>query len=139
MDIRKTLYQTEDVLHDMVERRTDVVARFKSLGDVAAPLVAFLHNPSAVQELRADKLNNIQMLNDKYQIYLYGKATCRLKMNSYGVIVDKSTKGAAAVDHVEPEKSWLHTVMHDLRADSIASEVNSLFCRFDMFIYDFLM
>ncbi|MCI31256.1 hypothetical protein A2U01_0052468, partial [Trifolium medium] len=34
-------------------------------------------------------------------------------------IVDKSTKEAAAVDHVEPEKSWLHTVMHDLRVASI--------------------
>ncbi|GAU44418.1 hypothetical protein TSUD_100650 [Trifolium subterraneum] len=68
MDIHKTLYQTEDVPQEMIERRADVVARLKSLEDAAAPLVAFLQNPSAVQELRADKLYNIQMLNDKYQV-----------------------------------------------------------------------
>jgi translation initiation factor 3 subunit E len=68
MDIHKTLYHTEDVPQDMVERRADVVARLKSLEDAAAPLVAFLQNPAAVQELRADKLYNLQMLNDKYQV-----------------------------------------------------------------------
>lgn len=68
MDIYKTLYQTEDVPQDMVERRADVVARLKSLEDAAAPLVAFLQNPAAVQELRADKHYNLQMLNDKYQV-----------------------------------------------------------------------
>jgi translation initiation factor 3 subunit E len=68
MDIHKTLYQTEDVPQEMVERRADVVARLKSLEDAAAPLVAFLQNPSAVQELKADKLYNLQMLNDKYQV-----------------------------------------------------------------------
>jgi len=68
MDIHKTLYQTEDVPQDMVERRADVVARLKSLEDAAAPLVAFLQNPAAVQELRADKHYNLQMLNDKYQV-----------------------------------------------------------------------
>ncbi|MCI75935.1 eukaryotic translation initiation factor 3 subunit E-like, partial [Trifolium medium] len=46
MDIHKTLYHTEDVPQDMVERRADVVARLKSLEDAAAPLVAFLQNPA---------------------------------------------------------------------------------------------
>lgn len=69
MDIHKTLYHTEDVPQDMVERRADVVARLKSLEDAAAPLVAFLQNPAAVQELRADKHYNLQMLNDKYQVF----------------------------------------------------------------------
>jgi translation initiation factor 3 subunit E len=68
MDIHKTLYHTEDVPQDMVERRADVVARLKSLEDAAAPLVTFLQNPAAVQELRADKIYNLQMLNDKYQV-----------------------------------------------------------------------
>ncbi|KAI5411979.1 Eukaryotic translation initiation factor 3 subunit E, variant 2 [Lathyrus oleraceus] len=67
MDIHKTLYQTEGVPQDMVERRADVVARLKSLEDAAAPLVAFLQNAGAVQELKADKHYNLQMLNDKYQ------------------------------------------------------------------------
>lgn len=52
----------------MVERRAEVVARLKALEEAAAPLVAFLQNPSAVQELRADKLYNLQMLNERYQV-----------------------------------------------------------------------
>ncbi|PON35000.1 Eukaryotic translation initiation factor 3 subunit E [Parasponia andersonii] len=67
MDIHKSLYHTEDVPQDMVERRADVVARLKALEDSAAPLVTFLQNPAAVQELRADKQYNLQMLNDRYQ------------------------------------------------------------------------
>ena len=53
----------------MVERRAEVVARLKSLEEGAAPLVAFLQNPAAVQELRADKQYNLQMLNERYQVY----------------------------------------------------------------------
>lgn len=52
----------------MVERRAEVVARLKALEEGAAPLIAFLQNPSAVQELRADKQHNLQMLNDRYQV-----------------------------------------------------------------------
>ncbi|KAL9319177.1 hypothetical protein ACSQ67_015694 [Phaseolus vulgaris] len=37
MDIHKSLYHTEDVPHDMVERRAEVVARLKSLEEAAAP------------------------------------------------------------------------------------------------------
>ncbi|KAL4572737.1 hypothetical protein LXL04_019520 [Taraxacum kok-saghyz] len=68
MDIHKSLYHTDDVPQDMVDRRVEVVARLKSLEEAAAPLVTFLQNPSAVQELRADKQYNLQMLNDRYQI-----------------------------------------------------------------------
>ncbi|PON38926.1 Eukaryotic translation initiation factor 3 subunit E [Trema orientale] len=67
MDIHKSLYHTEDVPQDMVERRAEVVARLKALEDSAAPLVTFLQNPAAVQELRADKQYNLQMLNERYQ------------------------------------------------------------------------
>ncbi|TYI74439.1 hypothetical protein E1A91_D07G199600v1 [Gossypium mustelinum] len=52
----------------MVDRRVEVVARLKALEDAAAPLVTFLQNANAVQELRADKQYNLQMLNDRYQI-----------------------------------------------------------------------
>lgn len=52
----------------MVERRAEVVARLKALEEGAAPLIAFLQNPNAVQELRADKQHNLQMLNDRYQV-----------------------------------------------------------------------
>ncbi|KAG2403367.1 Eukaryotic translation initiation factor 3 subunit [Vigna angularis] len=69
MDIHKSLYHTEDVPHDMVERRAEVVARLKSLEEAAAPLVSFLQNAAAVQELRADKQYNLQMLNERYQSF----------------------------------------------------------------------
>ncbi|KAI3784485.1 hypothetical protein L1987_43584 [Smallanthus sonchifolius] len=68
MDIHKSLYHTEDVPQDMVDRRVEVVARLKSLEEAAAPLVTFLQNQNAVQELRADKQYNLQMLNERYQI-----------------------------------------------------------------------
>uniref|UniRef100_A0A199UAB6 PCI domain-containing protein n=1 Tax=Manihot esculenta TaxID=3983 RepID=A0A199UAB6_MANES len=68
MDIHKSLYHTEDVPQDMIERRAEVVARLKALEEGAAPLVAFLQNVNAVQELRADKQYNLQMLNDRFQI-----------------------------------------------------------------------
>lgn len=54
----------------MVERRAEVVARLKALEESAAPLVGFLQNAAAVQELRADKQYNLQMLNDRYQVGL---------------------------------------------------------------------
>ncbi|XP_057487399.1 eukaryotic translation initiation factor 3 subunit E isoform X2 [Actinidia eriantha] len=68
MDIHKSLYHTDDVPQDMVERRVEVVGRLKALEEAATPLVAFLQNPNAVQELRADKQYNLQMLNERYQI-----------------------------------------------------------------------
>ncbi|XP_010554805.1 PREDICTED: eukaryotic translation initiation factor 3 subunit E-like [Tarenaya hassleriana] len=68
MDIHKNLYHTDDAPQDMVERRAEVVARLKSLEEAAAPLVAFLQNPNAVQELRADKQYNLQVLKERYQI-----------------------------------------------------------------------
>ena len=100
MDIHKSLYYTEDVpqgfkfmcfiiqfwvcvcvavhmlakmaefMVDMVERRAEVVARLKALEEGAAPLVAFLLNAAAVQELRADKQYNLQMLNERYQVFI---------------------------------------------------------------------
>uniref|UniRef100_A0A2P2LT38 Uncharacterized protein MANES_09G010400 n=1 Tax=Rhizophora mucronata TaxID=61149 RepID=A0A2P2LT38_RHIMU len=68
MDIHKSLYRTDDVPQDMVERRAEVVARLKALEEAAAPLLAFVQNANAVQELRTDKHYNLQMLHDRYQI-----------------------------------------------------------------------
>ncbi|XP_042479411.1 eukaryotic translation initiation factor 3 subunit E-like [Macadamia integrifolia] len=68
MDIHKSLYHTEEVPQDMVDRRVEVVARLKSLEESAAPLISFLQNPNSVQELRSDKQYNIQMLKERYQI-----------------------------------------------------------------------
>lgn len=45
-----------------------MVARLKALEESAAPLVNFLQNAAAVQELRADKQYNLQMLHDRYQV-----------------------------------------------------------------------
>lgn len=52
----------------MIDMRAEVVARLKALEEAAAPLVAFLQNASAVQDLKADKQYNLQMLNDRYQV-----------------------------------------------------------------------
>jgi translation initiation factor 3 subunit E len=52
----------------MVDRRAEVVGRLKALEEAAAPLVTFLQNPNAVQELRADKQYNLQMLSERYQV-----------------------------------------------------------------------
>ena len=68
MDIHKSLYHTEDVPQDMIDRRVEVVARLKALEEAAPPLVAFLQNPNAVQEHKADKQYNLQMLIERYQI-----------------------------------------------------------------------
>ncbi|XXG41352.1 hypothetical protein AAC387_Pa01g1830 [Persea americana] len=68
MDIHKSLYHTEEVPQDMVDRRVEVVGRLKSLEESAAPLISFLQNASLVQELRPDKQYNLQMLNDRFQI-----------------------------------------------------------------------
>lgn len=68
MDIHKSLYHTEDVPQEMMERRAEVVARLKALEEAAAPLINFLQNSSAVQELRADKQHNLQLLQERYQI-----------------------------------------------------------------------
>lgn len=55
----------------MVEMRAEVVGRLKAQEEAAAPLVAFLQNASAVQDLKADKQYNLQMLNDRYQVSLF--------------------------------------------------------------------
>ncbi|KAK7831013.1 eukaryotic translation initiation factor 3 subunit e [Quercus suber] len=68
MDIHKSLYHTEDVPQGMIDRRVEVVARLKALEEAAAPLVSFLQNPNAVQELKADKQYNLQMLIERYQV-----------------------------------------------------------------------
>ncbi|CAN4109177.1 unnamed protein product [Withania somnifera] len=68
MDIHKSLYHTDDVPQEMMERRAEVVGRLKTLEEAAAPLITFLQNSSAVQELRADKQHNLQLLQERYQI-----------------------------------------------------------------------
>ncbi|KAI9082051.1 hypothetical protein K1719_035976 [Acacia pycnantha] len=68
MDIHKSLYHTEDVPQEMVDMRAEVVARLKAQEEAAAPLVSFLQNASAVQDLKADKQYNLQMLSERYQI-----------------------------------------------------------------------
>ena len=68
MDIHKSLHGTDDVPADMVARRSEVVARLRTLDEAAAPIVAFLSNQQLVQELRPDKQYNIQMLQERYQV-----------------------------------------------------------------------
>ncbi|KAJ4830989.1 Eukaryotic translation initiation factor 3 subunit E [Turnera subulata] len=68
MDIFKSLYHSDDVPQDMVERRVEVVGNLRALEEAAAPLVSFLQNANSVQELRSEKQYNLQMLHDRYQI-----------------------------------------------------------------------
>ena len=44
---------------EMTERRVEVVARLKSLEEMATPMIRFLQNPSLVQDLRSDKQHMI--------------------------------------------------------------------------------
>ncbi|KAK6149117.1 hypothetical protein DH2020_016642 [Rehmannia glutinosa] len=66
-DLPSTWFDHLGVLVEMVERRAEVVGRLKALEEGAAPLIAFLQNPNAYQEMRADKQHNLQMLSDRYQ------------------------------------------------------------------------
>ncbi|XP_073016183.1 eukaryotic translation initiation factor 3 subunit E-like [Primulina eburnea] len=94
MDIHKSLYRSEDVPQEMVGRRAEVVGGLKSLEEAAAPIVTFLQNPNAVQELRADKQHNLQMLNDRYQIgpkqigVLYKYAKFQFECGNYSGAAD---------------------------------------------------
>ncbi|KAH9648807.1 eukaryotic translation initiation factor 3 subunit E [Citrus sinensis] len=90
MDIHKSLYHTEDVPQDMVERRVEVVARLKALEERAAPIVSFLQNPNSFQDLRAnDQHYNLQMLNDRYQIEaLYQYAKFQFECGNYSGAAD---------------------------------------------------
>ncbi|XP_042044313.1 eukaryotic translation initiation factor 3 subunit E-like [Salvia splendens] len=94
MDIHKSLYRSDDVPQDMIDRRAEVVGRLKVLEDGAAPLIGFLQNPQAVQELRADKQYNLQMLNERYQIgpeqidALYDYAKFQFECGNYSGAAD---------------------------------------------------
>ncbi|ONK61428.1 uncharacterized protein A4U43_C08F29800 [Asparagus officinalis] len=70
MAIHKNLYHTEEVPQGQIcnPRRAEVVSRLKSKEESAAPLISFLQNSSYVQEHKADKQYNIQMLNDRFKI-----------------------------------------------------------------------
>jgi translation initiation factor 3 subunit E len=71
MDIHKSLHGTDDIPEDMVLRRAEVVSRFRSLEEAAAPIVTFLQILQLVQELRLDKQYNIHMLQDRYQVRVF--------------------------------------------------------------------
>ncbi|KAM0044712.1 putative proteasome component (PCI) domain, eukaryotic translation initiation factor 3 subunit E [Helianthus debilis subsp. tardiflorus] len=113
MDIHKSLYHTEDVPQDMVDRRVEVVARLKSLEEAAAPLVTFLQNPNAVQELRADKQYNLQMLNERYQIgteqieALYQYAKFQFECGNYSGAADYLYQYRALCTNAERSRSAL--------------------------------
>jgi len=113
MDIHKSLYHTEDVPQDMVDRRVEVVARLKSLEEAAAPLVTFLQNPNAVQELRADKQYNLQMLNERYQIgpeqieALYQYAKFQFECGNYSGAADYLYRYRALCTNAERSLSAL--------------------------------
>ncbi|ONK67059.1 uncharacterized protein A4U43_C06F15240 [Asparagus officinalis] len=86
MAIHKNLHHTEEVPQGQIRnpRRAEVVSRLKSKEESAAPLISFLQNSSYVQEHKADKQYNIQMLNDWFKIEaLYQYAKFRFECGSY--------------------------------------------------------
>ncbi|KAG6411493.1 hypothetical protein SASPL_129576 [Salvia splendens] len=91
MDIHKSLYRSDDVPQGV---RAEVVGRLKALEDGAAPLIGFLQNPQAVQELRADKQYNLQMLKERFQIgpeqidALYDYAKFQFECGNYSGAAD---------------------------------------------------
>lgn len=113
MDIHKSLYRTEDVPQEMVGRRAEVVGGLKSSEEAAAPIVTFLQNPNAVQELRADKQHNLQMLNDRYQIgtkqieALYKYAKFQFECGNYSGAADYLYQYRALCTDVEKSLSAL--------------------------------
>lgn len=68
MDIYRGLYNTEEVPVEMKERRTEVVARLRSLQADVDQLIQCLSNPNVIRNFRQDKSFNLQFLKEDYQI-----------------------------------------------------------------------
>ena len=59
---------------ELVERRTEVVAKLKELQVSAEAVVAFLTNPALVKQLRNDKAYNLEMLKNEHQARAQARA-----------------------------------------------------------------
>ncbi|GBG00265.1 eukaryotic translation initiation factor 3 subunit E [Raphidocelis subcapitata] len=68
MDIHKDLYQTEDVPPEMMERRSEVVGRLRTLQKAVDPIIACLSNPNVIRNFRQDRSFNLQLLKDEFDI-----------------------------------------------------------------------
>ncbi|ONM32104.1 Eukaryotic translation initiation factor 3 subunit E [Zea mays] len=77
MDIHKSLYDTDDVLEDMVKRRAEVVSRLRSLEEAAAPLVAFLQNPL------------VAPFSERNVSALWGKLAAEILMQNWDVALEE--------------------------------------------------
>nr|VDC90920.1 unnamed protein product [Brassica rapa] len=78
----KSLHHTEDAPQGII-----------IYGGRAAPLVTFLLNPNAVQELRGDKQYNLQMLKERYQVVFWWPFTQHKLVHEETVTVIDSRYG----------------------------------------------
>ncbi|KAI4330523.1 hypothetical protein MLD38_028806 [Melastoma candidum] len=98
----------------MVDRTVDVVSRLKSLEDAASPLVSFLQNPSALQDLKADKSYNLHLLHDRYQIEaLYQYAKLQFECGKYSGAADYLYQYRALCTNSDRSLSALWDVAHE--------------------------
>eukprot|EP00951_Prasinocladus_malaysianus_P047880 scaffold652330_cov30-Prasinocladus_malaysianus.AAC.1 len=68
MDIHKKMYDTEEVPQILKDRRTEVVAKLKSLQVSAKSVVQFLMDPNLVNMLKSEKNLNLKFLQEDYGI-----------------------------------------------------------------------
>lgn len=68
MDIYRGLYNTEEVPAEMKERRSEVVARLRTLQTDVDEIIQCLSNPNVTRNFRQDKNFNLQFLKEDYQI-----------------------------------------------------------------------
>jgi translation initiation factor 3 subunit E len=68
MDIHKELYQTDDVPPEMLDRRSEVVSRLRSLQKAVDPIINCLSNPNVIKNFRQDRSFNLQFLKEEFQI-----------------------------------------------------------------------
>ncbi|WIA30440.1 hypothetical protein OEZ86_000524 [Tetradesmus obliquus] len=68
MDIHKELYQTDEVPATMMERRTEVVNRLRSLQKAVDPIIGCLSNSNVIRNFRHDRAFNLQFLKEEFDI-----------------------------------------------------------------------
>lgn len=81
MDIYQNLHGVDTPSQELIDRRTEVVAKLKDLQSSAEKVVSFLTNPALVKKLRSDKAANLEMLSKEHTIgekdiealYLYAR------------------------------------------------------------------
>ena len=62
------LYDTDDVPEEFVKKREDVLQRLQQYMEESAKITELLENPDVVNNLRSDKIANLQFLKDQHGV-----------------------------------------------------------------------